>query len=1018
MAPPLPAGRPARLAAWALAVAAALALLAAPAVAVTPIQPFSLVDVDLADGSEYKEGMELNSQFLLMLPLDNLLYNFRKTANLSAPGQSLGGWEDSSVEVRGQFIGHYLSALAFVAKNTGHPAFHQRSRDLVAGLREVQEAWGDGYLSAFPPSFFDRLEALQPVWAPYYVVHKILAGLLDQHQLLDSAQALQGAQGMAQYFCGRVAHVLKANGTSHWHQVLENEFGGMNDALYRLHGITGDPAHAHCAAWFDKPAFFEPLVKGDDPLPSLHANTHLAQVNGFVARAEVTGDEEAAAAVSRFFSLALSHHSFSTGGSNWYEHWYGEDLLGDAIKEPNAGASTQESCTQYNMLKIARALFTWTGDPALADYYERAILNGVIGIQKKPQAPGHLHSHGHLHAHSPAHGPARAHSHAQSQFHLRPGHHVHGRPPQEHGAVWAAQQPHKRQDPTQQPGRLLGSSWWGWLWPAAWRDGASHHGDRDAHARAAAAPQSRPNTSALAAAAAAYAKSPRPANYKVVAWPDDPAAAIRAAATGGDAPPSPGGPGVYIYMTPLGTGLSKDSRGKGWNHGWGDAFNTFWCCYGTAIESFSKLADSIYFSRMPPSAPADAAPPLPELFVTQFASSTLTWRQLGATITQDAELYSNATAAIASLRISFDTQSDTPRPFLLHWRLPAWAKASEVDLTINGLPTDACAKVAAAGGPAWGKGARFCTLGPNWQDNDLVEARLPMRIRAEQLADSRREMRALHAVMMGPLLMAGLAQDTRRLDLDPSELEAALSLPSTEGLVSLAPADDRGLLLSLGRNGSVGLARAAAATASRAVALDSTFRVVRCDGPEAGSLAGGQQGRLVAFESMSMPGHLLTAAPSTGRLALLPAGGHDAGQQCGASAASPHQAFRLRWQGPQGAAAWASGPGAALSSPEQQHALTLASAAGMPVCVGREGQAAGAGPASQAGDRLLLVNPVAPAYPKGARLLSGRNRQYLIVPIGQIMDEHYTAYFEMVAPPPAERLQPAAGGPGAGIQAA
>eukprot|EP00887_Chlorella_sp_A99_P003672 scaffold7.g3672.t1 len=331
MAPPLPAGRPARLAAWALAVAAALALLAAPAVAVTPIQPFSLVDVDLADGSEYK-----------------------KTANLSAPGQSLGGWEDSSVEVRGQFIGHYLSALAFVAKNTGHPAFHQRSRDLVAGLREVQEAWGDGYLSAFPPSFFDRLEALQPVWAPYYVVHKILAGLLDQHQLLDSAQALQGAQGMAQYFCGRVAHVLKANGTSHWHQVLENEFGGMNDALYRLHGITGDPAHAHCAAWFDKPAFFEPLVKGDDPLPSLHANTHLAQaspaVNGFVARAEVTGDEEAAAAVSRFFSLALSHHSFSTGGSNWYEHWYGEDLLGDAIKE-------------YNMLKIARALFTWTGDP-------------------------------------------------------------------------------------------------------------------------------------------------------------------------------------------------------------------------------------------------------------------------------------------------------------------------------------------------------------------------------------------------------------------------------------------------------------------------------------------------------------------------------------------------------------------------------------------------------------------------------------------------------------------------------
>lgn len=45
-----------------------------------------------------------------------------------------------------------------------------------------------------------------------------------------------------------------------------------------------------------------------------------------------------------------------------------------------------------------------------------------------------------------------------------------------------------------------------------------------------------------------------------------------------------------------GSGNSKgDSRG--WTHGWGDPYNTFWCCYGTAVESFSKLADSIYFHR-------------------------------------------------------------------------------------------------------------------------------------------------------------------------------------------------------------------------------------------------------------------------------------------------------------------------------------------------------------------------------------------------------------------------------------
>ena len=43
---------------------------------------------------------------------------------------------------------------------------------------------------------------------------------------------------------------------------------------------------------------------------------------------------------------------------------------------------TEETCTQYNMLKIARYLFRWTGAPALADYYERAILNGLIGTQR------------------------------------------------------------------------------------------------------------------------------------------------------------------------------------------------------------------------------------------------------------------------------------------------------------------------------------------------------------------------------------------------------------------------------------------------------------------------------------------------------------------------------------------------------------------------------------------------------------------------------------------------------------
>lgn len=49
---------------------------------------------------------------------------------------------------------------------------------------------------------------------------------------------------------------------------------------------------------------------------------------------------------------------------------------GGCLLQQEHATETEETCTQYNMLKIARYLFRWTGAPAFADYYERAILNG------------------------------------------------------------------------------------------------------------------------------------------------------------------------------------------------------------------------------------------------------------------------------------------------------------------------------------------------------------------------------------------------------------------------------------------------------------------------------------------------------------------------------------------------------------------------------------------------------------------------------------------------------------------
>jgi DUF1680 family protein len=568
------------------------------------IQPFSLGDVALTEGSEFDLGQSLNHRYLLLLDPDNLLYNFRVTAALDAPGQSYGGWESSNVEVRGQFLGHYLSALAFACKSTGDDVFAKRGDYIVAGLAEVQAAYGDGYVSAFPKSHFDRLEALQPVWAPYYVIHKILAGLLDQYQLAGQRQALDVLTQAADYFCKRSARVIALRGIDHWHQVLENEFGGMNDVLYRLHLETGGSQWTKCAGFFDKPVWFDPMVAGNDTLSGLHANTHLAQINGFASRFEATGDESAAAAVSNFFRLVTQHHSYSTGGSNWYERWGRPESLKDAIDDvstsenvffgnltymeasasiygsisvsciivfllllsslPNqnlvseasslrkkpttlavqtaAAANTQESCTTYNILKIARSLFRWTANPSLVDFYERALLNGVIGVQRIDHR---AHDHNHI---------------ADSLDRHHRGHHLH--------ALHQHEIMKSRMDAA---------------------SGMDYHGVRPQQLSVA-------ETAAIARVNVAHAEQPRPADWKAVFWPNDPASAIRtsfaesqrtdpahAAAGQGAARGSEADDraGQYIYYMPLGHEESKGKNPQAWTHGWGDKFNTFWCCYGT-----------------------------------------------------------------------------------------------------------------------------------------------------------------------------------------------------------------------------------------------------------------------------------------------------------------------------------------------------------------------------------------------------------------------------------------------------
>src|ERR1700754_759230 len=157
-------------------------------------QPFALEAVRLLDGP-FREAQLRDARYLLDLDADRLLHTFRVNAGLPSTAKPLGGWEAPTVELRGHTLGHYLTACALMYASTGDEGFKARTDAIITELAKIQQAlpargFHDGYLSAFPEEFFDRVDARKPVWAPYYTLHKIMAGLLDAYRLCGNRQAL------------------------------------------------------------------------------------------------------------------------------------------------------------------------------------------------------------------------------------------------------------------------------------------------------------------------------------------------------------------------------------------------------------------------------------------------------------------------------------------------------------------------------------------------------------------------------------------------------------------------------------------------------------------------------------------------------------------------------------------------------------------------------------------------------------------------------------------------------------
>jgi len=382
---------------------------------------FGLGDVQLTPGSRLANAALTNAHYLLSLSNDRLLYSYRACAGIDNHGVvPYGGWEGPTVGFRGQFAGHYLSACAkasVTVKSSNHHVAAQcksKADDLVAGLAACQLALNAktgadspghaGYLNAQDHTVFDRLESLEPCAVPYYVIHKIMAGLVDAFQYTDNHQALSVATGMADYFNWRfsrlgdskIAEIINTRRYQGQSPVYFMEFGGMADILINLFRITGDPSHLNLAGKFDRSWFRQMLAEDRDELGqnAEHCNTEIPCVIGLANRYDLTADLVDRTASLNFLDWMQYGHEFADGTVSGISAYpppldYGGELFMNRYllnRQINGTAGHPghvmgESCGSHNLNKLTARAFAWTGSARWGDQYEKRFVNAVLSQQ-------------------------------------------------------------------------------------------------------------------------------------------------------------------------------------------------------------------------------------------------------------------------------------------------------------------------------------------------------------------------------------------------------------------------------------------------------------------------------------------------------------------------------------------------------------------------------------------------------------------------------------------------------------
>ncbi len=345
---------------------------------------FPLASVDLL-ASRFRANQSRNTDYLLFVDPDRLLHTFRLNVGLPSSAEPCGGWEAPVSRVRGHCTGHLMSGLALTYASTGNPGAADKGRYIVSELarcqaRSAAAGFHPGYLSAFPESFFDRLEAGLSVWAPYYMIHKIMAGMIDQHELVGNTQALEVAARLGDWVGWRTSRLSYPQ----MQQILQIEHGGIAESLANLFRLTGDGSYLATAERFYHARVFDPLAQNQDQLSGLHANTNIPKMISCLRIWEETGNPRYHDIAANFWRIVTEHHSYVIGGTSNYEHWQEPDVVAGQLSN-----RTCENCCSYNMLKLTRLLhFHEPQRIDLIDHYERALFNQMLGEQDPESAHG------------------------------------------------------------------------------------------------------------------------------------------------------------------------------------------------------------------------------------------------------------------------------------------------------------------------------------------------------------------------------------------------------------------------------------------------------------------------------------------------------------------------------------------------------------------------------------------------------------------------------------------------------